>query len=92
MYKIDFKGKVQDVAEEEFEIAPALAIVLQRATTGDPMKFNAWATQVIVNEELTMDKADVNTLKDFIIGTSTLINLLKATILERLENKEEVKK
>ena len=91
MYKLDFKGTVKDVEGNEFDIASSLAIILQHSRVGDSIKFNSWAIKLVVDGRLTIDKADIGTLKSFIEETDTVINLMKANILERIENKQEVK-
>lgn len=90
MFKVDFKHKVQDAEGNDYDVAPALALVLQHAREGDPVKFNEWAAHLLVKGELTLDKSDTDTLKDFIFRTPMLINLIKAKALECIGNKQDV--
>jgi hypothetical protein len=68
--------------EKEITIGSVLAPSLSDHNQGDPLKFFSWAVTIFNGGDLSLDKSDVITLKEFITTTLSLNNLAKAQILD----------
>ena len=71
---------------KELTLGAILAPVIAQQTKGDALKLFSWAMSIYKNEDLILDKSDQNTLKDFINSNENMTILVKAQLLEILNN------
>jgi len=83
---LNFKLKNLDGKEIEGVEANAGKVIanLLANEVDNPVKFMAWALIFHACKDIQVDKADFDTLKQLIIKTKSITNLVKAQVLEVL--------
>lgn len=79
--KFDKHGN--EVGEDTLGIILASYLVAQ--SQGEALKYYDWAVSLYKGQELQVDKADFNKIKDFVETSQSLYILSKAQILKELE-------
>lgn len=87
---LNLKG--QPVNDTELTLGQMFANMLVSGAKGDLLKFYGWGQKLMANETLTLDKADLKVMKDFVEANENTTILLRAQILEAILEVESPKK
>ena len=77
---------------ETEKLSDVLANVLAMSTQGKPAKMITWAVNLTNNGEIDIEKADLRFIAGLVEGSSNVINLAKAQLLDELEKAEKEEK
>jgi hypothetical protein len=78
------------VRSEAITLGKLLAGQLANHNQGDPLKLSSWAMKLYNGKPIMIpDKSDLDTLKTFIKTSQQLTNLMKAQMLEAIDEAEE---
>lgn len=81
---VDLKG----VPFENEKLSDILANILAMSTQGKPAKMITWAVNLTNNGEIEINKSDLRFLAGLVEGSSNVINLAKAQLLDEFEKAE----
>lgn len=70
---------------ENEKLSDILANILALSTQGKPAKMITWAVNLTNNGEIDIDKSDLRFIAGLVEGSSNVINLAKAQILDEIE-------
>ncbi len=88
--KINLNSEIKDLNEKPIDVmGKLLAIHLANSTDGDALKLYGWAQSFHKGEEISIDKSDFKTLREFVENVKTLTILSKSQILETLDKCEK---
>lgn len=74
------------------KLSDILANVLAMSAQGKPAKMITWAVNLTNSGEIDIEKADLKFLAGLVEGSSNVINLAKAQLLDEFERAENVEK
>lgn len=78
--------------DTELTLGQMFANMLVSGAKGDLLKFYGWGIKLTANETLTLDKADLKVMKEFVESNENTSILLRAQILEAILEVENPKK
>jgi len=82
---IGLDGLSLNDANGEVMLGKILAPVIAGQNKGDSLKLLNWAMAIYKNDDLALDKSDINVLKELIDTDSQMTILVKAQLLEILD-------
>ena len=78
---VNLKG----VPFENEKLSDILANILALSTQGKPAKMITWAVNLTNNGEIDIDKSDLRFITGLVEGSSNVINLAKAQLLDEID-------
>jgi len=86
--KLNLDKQLVNLKGEPFEnekLSDILANILALSTQGKPAKMITWAVNLTNNGEIDIDKSDLRFIAGLVEGSSNVINLAKAQLLDEID-------